>query len=108
TPNLNTWSDPSFAINSPQKKPENGPLPQLISQGGGTYSFNYRNEPLDNTSVVPSPYTGRVGGTKDAADFSYAFASIEREEPWNNVKPPESPVTRKVAPPLFNRPKDPA
>jgi hypothetical protein len=115
TPNLTTWSDPTHAINAPAPAASPSPTrpkpaPQLVSSGGGTYSFNYRNEPLNNTIVAPSPspYTGRVEGTGDAADFSYSFASIKRAKPWNEVKPPESPVTGKVPPPLFNRPEDPA
>src|SRR6202022_3839003 len=108
TPNLNTWADPKQAINAPKAVPSPGP--QLVSQGGGTYSFNYRNEPLNNTSVAPSPspYTGRVGGTQpNAADFAYSFASIERSAPWNEDNAKASPVTGATPPPLYNRPEDP-
>ena len=111
TPNLNTWADPTHAINAPKPAPTPAaarPAPQLVSQGGATYSFNYRNEPLNNTPVAPSPYTGRVGGTQqNAADFAYSFASIKRDPPWNKDNAKASPVTGATPPPLYNRPEDP-
>jgi hypothetical protein len=119
TPNVSTWMDWKNAIGAPGStqnkdgtisKPGN---PELVNQGGGTYTFNYRNEPLTNSSIsVPPENQGRVSGKeKDAADFAYSFASIKREDAWNREYPPMSPVTyvtpRSHPPPLFNRPIDP-
>jgi len=115
TPHLNTWIDYANAVGplSRPTKPEPPPTiakfnPQLVSQGGGTYSFNYRNEPL----IAPNNQ-GRVrGGEGDPSDFSYSFASIVRDDLWDKDVPPSSPVTAgqtpSPPPPLFNRPKNPA
>src|SRR5271165_1042774 len=118
TPHLDTWIDWKNAINAPNLPTPNLPTPsapgtpQLVSQGGGTYSFNYRSEPLNFAKAklaVPSKNQGRVAGKEmDAADFAYSFASIKRDDPWNETKPKRSPVTGQVPPPLFNRPCDPA
>jgi hypothetical protein len=116
TPNLNTWIDGLNAIGGPgAEQNKDGTIkkagnPQLVSQGGGTYSFNYRNEPLTNSTIaVPPENQGRVAGKeKDAADFAYSFASIKRDPPWNNDEAKASPVTGATPPPLFNRPIDPA
>jgi len=115
TPHLDTWIDWKNAINAPNLPTPNLPTPsapgtpQLVSQGSGTYSFNYRSEPLTIASIAaPSKNQGRVAGKEmDAADFAYSFASLKRDEPWNETKPKRSPVTGQVPPPLFNRACDP-
>ena len=67
TPDISpSWSDAKFALNSPTDganqsngiQPNGVPFPQLVSQNQiGTYSLNYRNEPvpfrLANLSAKP-------------------------------------------------------
>ncbi|MFZ1220969.1 MAG: hypothetical protein WAO00_16865, partial [Chthoniobacterales bacterium] len=112
-----TWASPGNAIGKSAQL-----NPQIVSGGGkagGTYSVNYRNEPLavnlpDGTNV------GRVGPTPTSTpasvsppnDMAFAYASIpDRSSPWNQTSPDVSaspcPGDSKV-PPLFARPKDPA
>lgn len=93
-----TWSDGSFAINPDASQLQ----PEIISSGGGTYSVNYRNEPL-----TPE---GRVGtsGTGPQNDMAFAFASIERPPPWNQDKPDVKVVSPDgKVPSLFARPEKP-
>mgnify|MGYP005666352663 CR=1 FL=1 len=105
----NGWMDTPFAISPPQ-------TPQIISQGGsiGTYSVNYRNEPLYLRLADPS--TQRLGEFNAAAypagDPSFGYSSqIERADPvfneqpepgsyispYNNVKYPKRPLTPGMA-----------
>jgi hypothetical protein len=99
-----TWANPTLAILPPPKKKSLVTVnPQIVSGGGsplGTYSVNYRNEPLAVSKDV-----GRVGTTGSGSqnDMAFAFASIDgRATPWDRAKPNDT------VPPLFNRPKDPA
>ena len=101
------WED--RAINSPNRKRTNCG-PQIVSGGGGligTYSVNYRNEPLEVQKDV-----GRVGtsGSGPQNDMSFAFASIDgRAAPWNRAKPDVQVASADgTVPSLFARPKDPA
>ncbi len=103
--NYNGWMDTPFAISPPQR-------PQIISQGGtiGTYSVNYRNEPL--FLRLADPKSQRLGEFQaaeyPAGDPSFGYSSqIERADakfnqqpepgsyisPYNNVKYPKRPLT---------------
>jgi hypothetical protein len=91
-----SWFDPDNAI----FPPSNGtptPNPTIISGGRyGTYSLNYRNEP------IPLRVTPREGGDSlpNATDLSFAFASIPRNDgdlscqpiPFNPIGTPCKPV----------------
>ncbi|HKP02670.1 MAG TPA: hypothetical protein VJU77_04825 [Chthoniobacterales bacterium] len=101
-----TWSDGRFAIN-----PNNTPplQPEIVSSGGGTYSVNYRSEPLSLTSNLPSPTpVGRVasGTQPNQTDMAFAFASIDRPPPWNQYKPDVKVASPDgTVPSLFARPE---
>jgi hypothetical protein len=89
------WADPKNALNAPGAG-NNGnigpPFPQLVSAGSsiGTYSMNYRNEPI-LTRVQP-PKDGAAGKT-NAADLAYAFNSIPRNVDALNTQPvPRTPI----------------
>jgi hypothetical protein len=82
-------SNSTFALNAPRNDPENAPngppFAQIVSQNEfGTYSLNYRNEPvpfrvgLPGASPTPSP---------DQSDLALAFTSIKRADPDLNVQP---------------------
>jgi hypothetical protein len=108
---LQTWSAPNTAIN-----PNNqGGAPEIVSSGGGTYTVNYRNEPLEVSLNLPPPPAptpppvGRVekGGTGDPSDMAFAFASIDhRRPPWNQDKPDVKVASADgKVPSLFARPE---
>jgi hypothetical protein len=116
-----TWADAKRVI-QPPKPPKNASTtinPQIISNGNGlsnapmgTFSVNYRNEPL-----APNNNQDRITGSGQSNDMSFAFASIDRPSPWNQVSPdvsatpcPPTPATPTPTPvpPLFARPMDPA
>jgi hypothetical protein len=93
TPDISpSWAAPDFVLNAPnpvQNDPENAingpPFAQIVSQNQfGTYSLNYRNEPvpfrvgLPGTSPTPSP---------DQSDLALAYASITRADPDLNIQP---------------------
>jgi hypothetical protein len=124
TPLLRTWASPDKAINPPGKSVLQ---PQLVSGGSvGTYSVNYRSEPLDAPGVyvndsnkVTQKRDGRVYGSvtgtisalgvstlviPESKDMSHAFASIDRPTPWNLNQPQGR--DGKPLPSLFMRPKD--
>jgi hypothetical protein len=90
TPNMNPgWADPTFAVGSPKPTKVQ---PQLISFGTiGTYSLNYRNEPLPlRVAPVPPriPPVGRpVANNPESTDLAFAYASIKRSDPDLNVQP---------------------
>ena len=82
-------SNSKFALNAPRNDPENfingPPFAQIVSENQfGTYSLNYRNEPvpfrvgLSGTSPTPSP---------DQSDLALAFTSITRTDPDLNIQP---------------------
>jgi hypothetical protein len=88
------WSDPTFALNSPSDNANtlNGaPFPQLVSQNQiGTYSLNYRNEPvpfrLANLSAKP-PVVTPMNIPEEQSDPALVFASIQRADPNLNLQP---------------------
>jgi hypothetical protein len=93
-PNYTGWADPAHAIGapgnplagSPSCTVPSGPTPELVSNTvpTGTYSVNYRNEPLSLRLFSGAP----AGPTNtDATDNSFAFASIHRNTPKLNTQP---------------------
>jgi hypothetical protein len=78
------WSDAKFALNAPtdNENAMNGPpFAQLVSQNQfGTYSLNYRNEPVPFRLACPPQMA-------DNADLALAFSSIKRADPDLNVQP---------------------
>jgi plastocyanin len=76
------WSDPLKALGSPSGKT---PTPQLISAGAsiGTYSMNYRNEPV--LARLRPPLKGE--GIEGATDPGFVFKSIRRNLDEFNTQP---------------------
>jgi hypothetical protein len=82
------WAAPDFALNGSgdADNARNGPpFAQIVSQNQfGTYSFNYRNEPVPFRvgipGVTPTP-------TADQADLALAYSSIPRSDPDLNIQP---------------------
>ena len=78
------------------------PWPQLVSTGGnlGTYSVNYRNEPLsprlaDRAGLAPANHAD----VPESQDVAYVFRSMERLRPEQNRQPPwYPPLTGGVGP----------
>jgi hypothetical protein len=109
TPDIDPgWAAPEFALNAPnpvQTDPENAgngpPFPQLVSQNQfGTYSLNYRNEPIPFRVGIPG---ASPSPSADQADLALAYASIKRADPDLNKQPdgsmpltPGYPTTRLV------------
>jgi hypothetical protein len=99
TPDIHPgWSDSMFALNFPTDSANslNGaPFPQLVSQNQfGTYSVNYRNEPvpfrLANLSAKP-PVVPPMNIPEEQSDPALAFASIPRIDPNLNIQPDGKP-----------------
>jgi hypothetical protein len=95
TPDISpSWTDSTFALNSPTDgaNTANGiPFPQLVSQNQiGTYSLNYRNEPvplrLANLSVKP-PVVAPMNIPEEQSDPALVFASIPRADANLNIQP---------------------
>jgi hypothetical protein len=88
------WADSNFALNYPTDgaNTTNGqPFPQLVSQNQiGTYSLNYRNEPvpfrLGNLSAKP-PVVPPMNIPEEQSDPALVFASITRADPNLNIQP---------------------
>jgi len=82
TPDMSPgWADPANAVAAPRANPTT-PRPQLISFGTiGTYSVNYRNEPL------PLRVAREVKGSPEATDLAFAYASMKRGDDDLNVQP---------------------
>ncbi len=90
------WQDPDNALQAPSAASPlfNGPpavtvgppYPTLISSGqNGSYSLNYRNEPL------PSRLTS--GNQPNSTDLAFAFSSIARNDAAMNCQPiPGNPI----------------
>jgi hypothetical protein len=81
------WSDPRNAVSA--NKTGTGPrppFPVLVTNAfaTGTYSVNYRNEPLTFRAFGGSP---AVSPAPAGTDLSNAFASIPRVDPQLNVQP---------------------
>jgi hypothetical protein len=95
TPDLSPgWSDPKFALNSPPLDDANvrngAPFPQLVSQNQiGTYSLNYRNEPvpfrLDNLSAKLAGDPMNI--PEEQSDPALVFSSIPRADADLNIQP---------------------
>lgn len=90
-------SNQKFALNSPPSDAVNGgngpPFAQIVSQNEwGTYSLNYRNEPvpfrvgLPGASPSPSP-----GLSPNPSDLALAYSSITRADPDLNIQPVGKP-----------------
>jgi hypothetical protein len=95
TPDISpSWSDSAFALNFPTDgaNTSNGaPFPQLVSQNQiGTYSLNYRNEPvpfrLANLSAKP-PVVAPMNIPEEQSDPALVFASIQRADANLNIQP---------------------
>ncbi|HEX2832585.1 MAG TPA: hypothetical protein VHW00_06200 [Thermoanaerobaculia bacterium] len=88
------WSDPQFAISPPATGTgPRPPWPVLVTNSfaTGSYSVNYRNEPLTFRAFGGTPnQTPNAAGS----DLSNAFASIPRLDPQLNTQPAAgSPIT---------------
>ena len=96
-----TWADTVHSVNPPQFDPGNlsvgAPYPQLISSfpDAGSWSFNYRTEPIP-FRVDPNPRnTASLTRSQraQAEDLSYAYKSIKRiDEDLNQQPIPGSPI----------------
>ena len=80
------WSSPSSAIGPPSDPVNTGngaPFPQLVTSGPGigTYSINYRNEP------IPLRLLDGASAPKNSTDLAYVFNSILRVDPALNTQP---------------------
>lgn len=89
------WADPQFAINQPS--PPSGtppPSPWIISSGqGGTFSLNYRNEPVPYRVSLGVPDGPGPDDPVKATDLSFAFSSIKRFDNDLNQQPaPGQPI----------------
>jgi hypothetical protein len=72
------FSNPNFALQEPPDGANSGngrPYPQLVSQNQfGTYSLNYRNEPVPYRVGLPQP-SPAPAITADQSDLALAFSS---------------------------------
>jgi hypothetical protein len=89
------WAAPDFVLNGPGDNQNEGngpPFAQLVSQNQfGTYSLNYRNEPVPWRIGIPGI---TPPGTPDQADLALAYSSMKRADPDLNVQPDGStPLT---------------
>jgi hypothetical protein len=79
---------PALALNAPsdnQNTNNGAPFPQLVSQNQqGTYSLNYRNEPLPFRFALPP---GSPTPSPTPADLTLAYSSIPRSDPDLNTQP---------------------
>jgi manganese oxidase len=116
-PNYTGWADPAHAIGapgnplagSPSCTIPSGPTPELVTNlvPTGTYSVNYRNEPLSLrlSSATPTLPPG-LHPSANATDLSFAFASLGadgnpllRKDAQFNVQPT---LGQKIAPAFNN------
>lgn len=83
-----SWAAPDFVLNGPGdgENARNGPpFAQIVSQNQfGTYSLNYRNEPV--------PYRVGIPGTTpiptaEQSDLALAYSSIQRADADLNIQP---------------------
>ncbi|HEX7155096.1 MAG TPA: hypothetical protein VF618_26735 [Thermoanaerobaculia bacterium] len=91
------WSDPANAIAPPLGGSGTAPFPFIVtgSFGTGTYSVNYRSEPLP-FRIAPFSTTFPVTPPVDpnASDLSHVFRSIVRADAALNVQPAQgTPVS---------------
>lgn len=97
------WADPANAINAPTFPNLKPPTPLLIYDfGQGTFSLNYRNEPLPfrvaRPASAPSPQANKYAG-----DLSHVFRSINRYDSALNKQPlgngfPTKPISAGMLP----------
>ncbi|MEO7735948.1 MAG: copper oxidase, partial [Kofleriaceae bacterium] len=92
-PDYRGWADPKHAINAPPFPPDGTqqhPQPQAIALfGAGTFSMNYRSEPIP-LRVTPPPAGAAPlppAQAAEAADLAHAFRSIPRLDPAFNTQP---------------------
>lgn len=86
-------SNQKFALNAPRPDNENAPngppFAQIVSQNEfGTYSLNYRNEPVPFRVGLPK---ASPPPTPDQSDLALAFTSINRADPELNIQPVGKP-----------------
>jgi hypothetical protein len=78
------------------------PWPQVISSGPtlGTYTVNYRNEPLSARLADRAGYAPpKTWAEPEAQDYAHVFRSMERLRPEQNQQPPwYPPLTGGVQP----------
>jgi len=89
------FSNPNFALQAPPDGANSGngwPYPQLVSQNQfGTYSLNYRNEPVPYRVGLPQP-SPAPPVTADQSDLALAFSStIQRVDQELNNQPVGKP-----------------
>jgi hypothetical protein len=97
TPDIEkNWAAPTFAINSPGGDPPPLPSPSLISAvANGTYSLNYRSEPVPLRVNSGPPNKITPSNPKEATDLAFGFASIQRYDPNLNCQPcPGCPISQ--------------
>jgi manganese oxidase len=87
------WADTPNALAPPGSDPYpsnvSGPFPLLIdsSPGTGTYSLNYRNEPVPLRANTNTP-SGVAGSSGRQTDLAWSFASLSnRNDPKLNAQP---------------------
>lgn len=97
---FHTWGDPAHAVNAifdPANRANGGPYPGLVSSfpDAGTWSVNYRGEPLP-FRVDPHPPGATelpASARREALDLAHAHRSIPRLDPKLNRQPtPGSPI----------------
>jgi manganese oxidase len=92
TPNITPgWTNSVYALAPPKdgngsnNTPNGPPYPNLVSAGGaGTYSMNYRNEPMPTRVTVPPTVSNPPA---NSTDLAYVFASIPRADIDLNSQP---------------------
>ncbi|MEM7426144.1 MAG: hypothetical protein AAF441_08610 [Pseudomonadota bacterium] len=84
------WVSPNNAINAPAGS-ASAPNPLLVTNSiaTGTFSVNYRNEPLALRMFKPqnNPAKLKPQQAAEASDLSFAYASIPRFDPVQNTQP---------------------
>ena len=87
------WADPRHAINAPPFPPDGtqqSPQPQAIAIfGAGTFSMNYRSEPVPLRVTPPAAGAAPLApaSAAEATDLAHAFRSIPRLDPAFNAQP---------------------
>lgn len=87
------WQDSTNALRPPGAPSSavtvGPPYPTIISAGqSGSYSLNYRNEPLPSRLTTP-------GSAPNGTDLAFAFSSITRNDASMNCQPvPGNPITQ--------------
>lgn len=109
-----SWDDPNYALDTPGNALPAGtslPGPTLISAPGGnrgTYSVNYRNEPIPyrvNANIDPddiNPFSD-----PRSVDLAYAFSSLSRLDADLNTQPDSGGPINPDNPDGFKFPQNP-